>query len=346
MNITWTNERRRLGDLKPQEDNPRQIDKAQAERLVRSFDQFNQVESLAINPDGLILNGHQRYFVLLAAHDNPDYEVDVRVASRPLTRREWQELTVLLHEGATGEWDFDALAEWDGVDASDLIEWGFSEDELLNSEFSESANTEETQIGREGRLYLGHDIEPYKLAHRVEAAWQAPDGIMLDLFSGFGELAAWYRRRFECVITVDKNTDCEVDYNITASKFIQTHLLEFIDSFSFVDFDDEGTPAREICEFFNCIAGKRTSPFILALTDGNGLNLKFRGKYNPSIYFVDEAIRQATHQDYEDFEDIVTRFVLACTKKFGFSARNLSSYRGRQGNVIYQTWFITTMAVT
>lgn len=56
--ITWANERRKLSELKPREDNPRIITKAQAERLVKSFDKFAQVETLAVNPDGRILNGH------------------------------------------------------------------------------------------------------------------------------------------------------------------------------------------------------------------------------------------------------------------------------------------------
>jgi len=128
--IEWRNETRKLADLKPQEDNPRQITKPQAERLLKSWHKFNQVQTVAINPDGTILDGHQRYFVLLAAHEDSQMEVDVRVSSRELTRREWQELVVLLHEGAVGSWNWDALAEWDGVDVPDLVEWGFSEEAL------------------------------------------------------------------------------------------------------------------------------------------------------------------------------------------------------------------------
>lgn len=135
--ITWTNERRKLSDLRPQEDNPRQIKKAQAKRLVKSFDEFSQVGLIAINPDGTILNGHQRYYVLQAAYPDNGYEVDVRVASRSLSRREWQKLTVYLHEGATGEWNFDGLAEWDGVGVADLVEWGFDEGALIGTIFND-----------------------------------------------------------------------------------------------------------------------------------------------------------------------------------------------------------------
>lgn len=122
-NIIWTNERRRLSELKPWERNPRQIKNKQAERLAESFDTFGQVETIAIGPDGEIYNGHQRLSVLAGKH-GMDYEVDVRVASRALTEREREKLTVYLHRGATGEWDFDELANWD---MSDLLEWGFEE---------------------------------------------------------------------------------------------------------------------------------------------------------------------------------------------------------------------------
>ena len=122
--IIWTDDCRKLSELKPQEDNPRQIHKAQAERLVKSWHKFGQPDVISIGPDNTIYNGHQRYWVWGAAYGE-DCEVAVRVSSRPLTKREWQELTVYLHRGTVAEWDWDGLAEWDGVDVADLVEWGF-----------------------------------------------------------------------------------------------------------------------------------------------------------------------------------------------------------------------------
>ena len=124
--LTWTNETKCLRDLKPQEDNPRKISESQAQRLLESWDEYNQVETLAIGPDGTIYNGHQRYYTLLAL-GNLELPVDVRVSSRALTQEEWRRLTVLLHEGTVGEWDFEALKGWD---TDRLLEWGFSAEEL------------------------------------------------------------------------------------------------------------------------------------------------------------------------------------------------------------------------
>lgn len=126
--ITWTNETRKLCDLVPWENNPREIFKDESERLGESLDIFGQVELLAIGPDNDLYNGHQRKLVWsLLPKYGPDYEVDVRVASRPLTEHEKEQLTVFLHRGTNARWDWDKLATFE---VPDLIDWGFSEDEL------------------------------------------------------------------------------------------------------------------------------------------------------------------------------------------------------------------------
>jgi len=125
--IEWTNEKRKLSELVPWERNPRQINKDQAKRLAQSFDEFGQVETIAVGPDNSVYNGHQRLNVLLDKHGG-DYEVEVRVASRALTEKEREKLTVFLHRGATGDWDFDTLANEFELD--DLLDWGFDPKEL------------------------------------------------------------------------------------------------------------------------------------------------------------------------------------------------------------------------
>jgi ParB-like chromosome segregation protein Spo0J len=126
--LTWTNDTRRLGDLVPWEHNPRQIKEAEAERLLDSLETFGQVQTIAIGPNNEIYDGHQRRYVWAAAVKyGPDFRVDVRVASRPLTERERQQLAVYLHEGTVGEWNFDELANW-GIEA----QYHFSTIELAN----------------------------------------------------------------------------------------------------------------------------------------------------------------------------------------------------------------------
>ena len=125
--ITWSNEKRKLSELVPWERNQRQITDKQAKRLEESFEQFGQVEIIAIGPENQIYNGHQRLKVLNEKY-GADYEVDVRVASRALTEKEREKLTVYLHKGAAGDWDYDLLANEFELD--DLLDWGFDKEEL------------------------------------------------------------------------------------------------------------------------------------------------------------------------------------------------------------------------
>jgi hypothetical protein len=124
--ITWTNDTRRLSALIPWPRNPRQIKGEQVARLQASFEQFGQPEVIAIGPGNEVYNGHQRLKSWAAKFG--DVEVAVRVSSRPLTEKEREKLTVFLHRGTVGEWDFDTLANEFEVD--ELVAWGFDPAEL------------------------------------------------------------------------------------------------------------------------------------------------------------------------------------------------------------------------
>lgn len=127
--LSWTNGTRKLGDLVGWPKNPRQIKKIEARRLRQSLKEFGQVLPICIDPDNQIIDGHQRKNVWeLADEYGPELVVDVRVSSRPLIDREQQKLTIFLHRGAMGEFDFDSLANFFGVD--DLLDWGFDAKDL------------------------------------------------------------------------------------------------------------------------------------------------------------------------------------------------------------------------
>jgi len=124
--ITWTNSKRLLSQLIPWPNNPRQIKGEQVRRLQESFEEFGQPDVIAIGPDNELYNGHQR----LKAWSKKfgDIEIDVRVSSRPLTEQERKKLTVFLHKGATGEEDWDMMANL--YDVEELLDWGYKESEL------------------------------------------------------------------------------------------------------------------------------------------------------------------------------------------------------------------------
>lgn len=109
MGIIWTTERRRITDLIPAEYNPRQLTEKQATALSDSLDRFSLADPIIINANNKIIGGHQRINVLKSKGVE---EVDVRIPSRELTLEEEMELNIRLNKNL-GEWNFDALANFD-----------------------------------------------------------------------------------------------------------------------------------------------------------------------------------------------------------------------------------------
>jgi DNA modification methylase len=144
--ITWKNERRKLGELVPWEHNPRFISPEAGARLTASLDEFGQIQTIAIEPDNTIIDGHQRDVVWKASEKfGPDYEVDVRVSNRKLTNKERGRLIALLHQGTTGQWDWDLLANLPDIDIDDLVKAGFDEKVLLDEAFGTEAGTADAE---------------------------------------------------------------------------------------------------------------------------------------------------------------------------------------------------------
>ena len=168
MAVTWANCQVTLGELQPWADNPRLSSKRQAQRLLDSWRQFGQVQTVAIGPSNEVYDGHQRLSALLTVH-GPSYQVDARRCSRELSDVERRALVVALHAGAVGSWNWDNLANWD---AGELQEWGFDSEtlqnwqrdvgalgNLLDSEEAESADAE-PQIDRAAELNEKWQVKP------------------------------------------------------------------------------------------------------------------------------------------------------------------------------------------
>ena len=110
--------------------NPRELTKDQHQDLKDSITRFGFVDPLIVNTHkerkNILVGGHQRLKIAkeLGYKDVPCVEVD-------LTPDKEKELNVRLNKN-TGQWDWDALANH--FDVGELLEWGFSEDELQFSE--------------------------------------------------------------------------------------------------------------------------------------------------------------------------------------------------------------------
>lgn len=128
--LSWKPLRVKLGALQAWSGNPKLSSKAQAQRILNSFEKFGQVMTVAIDPDNEVLDGHQRLSALLTIH-GADYEIDARQCNRKFTLDERQELVITLQSAAVGSYDWQALSGWDagklqewGMDSSLLKEWG------------------------------------------------------------------------------------------------------------------------------------------------------------------------------------------------------------------------------
>ena len=335
---TWTNERRKLSDLIPWERNPRKIEDKEAANLIESFEDFGQVEPIAIGPDNGIYNAHQR-LKTLAAEYGMDYEVDVRVSSRLLTEQERKKLTIFLHHSAAGEWDLAALAEWD---TNDFLSWDFD----LSAFDVDLADQQRLTEDRRAKDLMGtmrsvdgydFEIDAAKLGYRIEAIAHCKlRNRCLELFAGRGLLTYWYGRLFEDVVRVDVKPDGQPDHLMKAEKFM-ADTFDPSQPFDFVDFDDEGCPSEPMQIFFSRIASAKWPPFVLCVTDGAGLNLKSRGKMDlqKSYRFGEGGNNKASTELYEAHTALVEHHLLTIAAESGYVANRISLFRGSHGNVTY-----------
>lgn len=158
--IQWSLEKRKLKDLYDNPSNPRKLSKHQEKQLQNSLSKFGQCEPIVINPDGLIIGGHQRARTLKKLRR---IEAFVFVPSRTLDQKEVEELTIRLNKN-TGTWDFDSLANhWD---PADLLEWGFSMEELHLESLPDGEDPQEGSSVPQGAMMT---IKFKDVAHLQEA---------------------------------------------------------------------------------------------------------------------------------------------------------------------------------
>jgi len=116
----------KANDLIMAEYNPRQLTKDQYTQLKDSLTRFGLVDPLIVNKHksrkNILVGGHQRLKIAkeMGMDKIPCVEVDL-----PLDQE--KELNIRLNKNV-GEWDYDSLANY--FDVGELMEWGFSNDEL------------------------------------------------------------------------------------------------------------------------------------------------------------------------------------------------------------------------
>jgi len=123
--LSWRTERRKVSSLINNPLNPRQINDKQLKDLKNSIKKYSLAEIPALNLDNTILAGHQRVRALIEL-GRADEEIDVRVPSRLLTKKEADQYMVASN-ALGGTWSFDKLKSFD---IGTLLNLGFDPDEL------------------------------------------------------------------------------------------------------------------------------------------------------------------------------------------------------------------------
>lgn len=117
-------EKRKINDLIPFEGNPRAMNEHQVNALKKSLKKFGVAELPVIDADNVIVAGHQR----LKALQDMGYgeaEIDVRVASRKLTDKEFA-----IYNIGSNKITGDFTDELFNFDEEILLESGFTQNEI------------------------------------------------------------------------------------------------------------------------------------------------------------------------------------------------------------------------
>lgn len=123
--IVWSPKTVKIDSIEMFESNPRIITESGLKQLEESFDEVGMFQPLAVNTENKLLSGHAR---LMQLKKDGYEEITVMVPDRKLTPKQEKALVVRANKNVAGQWDFDILAN--EFEFDDLLEWGFSADEL------------------------------------------------------------------------------------------------------------------------------------------------------------------------------------------------------------------------
>lgn len=193
--IKWNLKTYKIADLTDYYKNPRQLNEKQFNQLKKSIDKFGMIDKPIINADkkNTIIGGHQRLHVIRA---DKSESVECWVPDRELDEKEVEELNIRLNKN-TGEWDFDVLAN--SFEMDDLLEWGFSHDELqidgISFEEENLPDDVEPQIDKAEELREKWGVETgqmWKLGeHRLVCGDCRDDLLISRLMHGENAVAMW-----------------------------------------------------------------------------------------------------------------------------------------------------------
>lgn len=226
--ISWKLQRRKIAEITEHEKNARFLSKHDHKHLKTSVDKFGMIDKPIINTNGVLIGGHQRLAIL---KENGIKTVECWVPDRMLLDSEVDELNIRLNKN-TGSWDYDILAnEWN---MSDLLDWGFLEEEFEVQAVEDLGATEEeeepspddktppfTQLGDlyqlgDQRLICGDSTDPDTVSKLLDEA--KPILMVTDPPYGVNYDASWRKKGNVAVgkVANDDKTDWSLAYALFA----------------------------------------------------------------------------------------------------------------------------------
>jgi len=219
--LVWHTEKRKVNDLIPYKENPRQMTKEQVADLKKSIEKFNLVEILAIDVDNKVIAGHQRLRILQLLNRGEE-EIDIRLPNRKLTDEEFKEYNLRSNKNL-GEWNWDLLANLDEKLLKDVgflsgeldkILKGIKEDDEIDDLFSEEVISKDGDVYRLGehRLMCGdaikiEDVEKLMDGKKANMVFTDPPYGM-DLDTDYSGMKGWHKgKKYDLVIGDDKPFD-------------------------------------------------------------------------------------------------------------------------------------------
>ena len=159
----------------------------------------------------------------------------------------------------------------------------------------------------------------------------------VECYAGSGGLTSLYKQYFTEVVNNDLNPNSVAQYNFKAIDFVK-NIVSKLDKIDMIDFDCYGSPAFEIQEFFK--DAKRHAPFVLALSDGFGMNLKYSKKEIPirSRYLIEGELD--THKIWLRHGDLIDNLLGTLSKSVGLQSDKLCSVQTKSKNYILAAYVV------
>ena len=163
--------------------------------------------------------------------------------------------------------------------------------------------------------------------------------LAVECYAGSGGLTDVYKQHFKYIINNDLNPDSVAMHNFKAIDFIKRVVADLDRKIDMIDFDCYGSPAFEIQEFFK--DAKRHAPFVLALSDGFGMNLKYSKKEIPirSRYLIEGPLD--THKIWLRHDELIHNLLITLAKSQDLNCSKICSVQTKSKNYVLAAYVFT-----